>query len=135
MRSPGYFAQYRGAVHAVLFAGADWVALTRDVEPDDVATAYPDTLETGSGRQGPWLKLPKAGLQRYFTVTVDAMWRGEPIWVVGIGESGLVGIGYLGASDFARAQGLSGQEREGYYGEVPEEELSDIKVTEKDLLP
>lgn len=77
----------------------------------------------------------RSSLQRYFIVRVDATWHGEPAWIQGIGENGLVGIGYLGSSEFGRKHGLIGQDREGYFGEVPEAELSDIQVTEEDLLP
>ncbi|MER7557002.1 hypothetical protein ABTZ46_08670 [Nocardioides sp. NPDC126508] len=95
----------------------------------------PSAIEAASDSEGTWVKIPDSRLQRYFRIRLSATWHGEPVWVEGVGDDGLIGIGYLGSSDFARAHGLVGQEREGFFGEVHEAELSDVQVEEKDLLP
>lgn len=134
MRSPGLFARHNGRDYPVAFIGGDWVAI-RPASDADESDLMPSTIEAGSDSKGTWVKIPESRLERYFRVKLNAIWHDEPVWVEGIGDDGLIGIGYLGSGDFARRHGLVGQEREGFFGEVPEAELSDIQVTEKDLLP
>lgn len=134
MRKPGYFATFRGTDYEVHILGRTWVEIRPDAVRGDLRRDFRGAIEYGSDDGRPWLRLPEDALDRYYSVRVNATWYGEPVWVEGIGDDGLIGIGYLGSSDFARTHGLRGQEREGFFGEVPEAELSEIRVTEKDLL-
>ena len=122
----GYYVEYGGTTHAVLFAGETWVAVA--ARPDEL----PDAIEHGSNSRGDWAKLPVESLTRRFRRTVEATWQGEPVTVVGPLVDGTVLVHYRRSPERAAELGLEGDRQQGWQRRVPLDQVDVLDVSEKD---
>lgn len=128
MRTTGERAVYRGREYEVTAPTATTLGL---VVVDDIAGEFPDALERATGHKH-YVRVPKQSLDRYFTRTVTAAWRGARITITG-DHGDLVSFSYLGPPDFARAQGMDGDQYAGWSGTAEPAELSDVREETKEL--
>lgn len=123
----GTYARYQGRTLRQAFTGPGWIAV------DDDGGAFPDAAERGRHPQtGPWVKLPRAALERVFTREVTATWDGGRVFVVGV-DGDRVAIRHFEDEAWARAHDLQGSRYEGFwFGEAPAAELEDVTVAESE---
>jgi hypothetical protein len=124
----GTLAVWGGATYEVASAAADAVTLRvpRDSGP------LPDHLEGGTRRDGErWARVPKAGLERYFSRHVTVQWQGEEF---GLGRVDGDTAEIHGSSPIvADRLGLEGDQYNGFRATVPVEELSVVDVREREI--
>lgn len=123
-------AEYRGRRYDEHFSGEDWIAVGGDPSEVD-AGLFPDAIETGEGRQGPWVKLPKAVVSRRAAVSVLGQWRGETVGLSGPERDGTVLLRYNRDPAWARSQGMTGDQYNGWQLRVPVDEVEVTEVSER----
>jgi len=126
-----HVADYRGARYPELFYGADWVALAATAAQRE-AGLFPDELEHGDNQHGPWVKLPKAAIERRVKIVVTGRWRGEEVGVSGPVMDGTVLLHYDRDPEKARELGMQGDQHDGWRIRVPVAEVEITDVTERD---
>src|SRR6478735_10375854 len=125
MRVSGNEAVYRGVRHPVLFVGSDWVAVPY-AGPGQGDADYPDAV--GFDPAAGWVKIARSALDSDLQVQVVASWRGQDVHVLNAFDDETLGVLFQGDPDFAREQGLSGDQYNGWGARVQESELSDVRV-------
>ena len=99
----GYYVEYRGTTHAVLFAGETLGRRRRGGRQ----TASPTRSSTAATAGATGSKLPVDSLARRFRRTVEATWQGEPVTVVGPLVDGTVLVRLTAAPLSARRSSAS----------------------------
>jgi len=118
--------EYRGRRYELLFHGDGWRALAHGGAPVD---DFPDAIAFGSNSRGDWVKVPTASVT-WWRIGVSALWKGERVAVVGRERDGIVGVS---TTDPRRAAtlGIPGDQYNGWVGQAPVAELSDVEVSEE----
>jgi hypothetical protein len=98
---------FRGTQYIELTSGADYVKLLDD------GRDLPDSIARGDSPKGPWVRIEKSDLDRRYRRVVRATWDGQEVHIT--------------------EHGLSGSQYEAWSGSAPIAELTDIRVTEKDI--
>ena len=125
-------AVYRGRHLPIAFTSAVATAL------DDDGGDFPDALGRGTRRfSGAWVKVPRSSIERRYTRSVSATWRGRRVLIDRVvdAEGGPRAGFWLQemAHDFAREHGLEGSQYDGgYHGVAAVTEFSDVSVREVD---
>ena len=132
MRVSGREVTYRGRDYRVRFGAAEWVAVAYD-GPGAGDPAYPDAVAYQPGERPGWVKLRRDALDRDVQVKVTASWHGQRVHVMKDLDDGSVAILFIGSPTFAEEHGLTGDQQNGWGGEVAEPELDDVRVEEKEL--
>jgi hypothetical protein len=131
VRESGLYATYRGReyrVHSVSRSAVTLPCTLAELE----AGAFPDETARQDGPAPRWVEVPNSSLDRCESVHVRAMWRGEEVSVMKV-EGNRVGVSFLGPPAFAEANGLEGDQHDGWGGWVPHEELTDVTEEIKEL--
>ncbi len=126
----GYYLEYRGRTHPVLFSGEGWLAVAAT---EDELDQFPDALEHGENSRGSWVKLPADRVDRRFRRTVQATWRGEPVTVVGPVVDGTVLLHYRRSPERAAELGMTGDQQTGWQLRVPRDEVDVVDVSDKEF--
>lgn len=126
-----YVADYRGARYPELFSGADWIAVEA-TPAQRAAGLFPDEIEHGENRSGPWVKLPKGAVERRVKVIVEGRWKGEPVGVAGPVVDGTVLLHYDRDPARAAALGMEGDQYNLWQIRVPVDEVDVTDVVEKE---
>lgn len=132
MRTSDTYFDYRGTTYVESFVGDDWVATELDGRsPDD----FPDAIEFGEGRSGPWVKLPISALTRLWRETVHARWRGADVTVGSrrVVTASKVVLYFIGPPKVARELGMEGDQYMGWSIVVPADEVEVVNVETKEL--
>lgn len=126
--TPGLFAVCESITYEVAGTAADWLMLRLP----EAATHVPQHIGEGEDRQGrPWVKVPKARIERYFDVSVTVEWQGERF---GLGRVEGDRAEIHGDSPVvADRLGLEGDQYNGFRTTVPAHELHVVDVREKEI--
>jgi hypothetical protein len=117
---------FRGTQYIELTSGADYVKLLDD------GRDLPDSIARGDSPKGPWVRIEKSDLDRRYRRVVRATWDGQEVHITGTGD-GFAYIYFSGSPEWATEHELSGSQYEAWSGSAPIAELTDIRVTEKDI--
>ena len=126
MRPSGYYASYRGEEFAVGSYGRD----ADGVEYVDllVAAAADRFAETRSRPDGqPVARVRRDALDRYERVETTGVHDGQTVALWGAGDT--VPCTFVGDPRWAMAHGFAGSQHDGWHGDIPLAEITDIRET------
>lgn len=132
MTPGGLYAAYRGRRFRVISAAPGYVWLS--VSPDAMRTLEGAGVlaREDAPPHGPSIKVVRSALDTLVKRSVWAQWRGAEISIEGVhGET--VGFYSLGGPVWAAANGVEGDQHDGWWGEAPLAELTDVREEEIEL--
>ncbi len=132
MTPAGLYATYQGCRYPVVTAGGDdvWLRVTRETMH---ALAGPGLLvRDESEPHGPTVKVRRTALDALVHRSVFAQWRGAEVSVEQVrGE--VVTFYSNGGPVWAAVNGVEGDQHDGWWGEAPFSELTDVREEESEL--
>lgn len=134
MRPTGEYATYRGKEYRVVAAGDDgdgfeYVGLR--LEDGDDAAAFGTVVERLPGRR--MAKVSPRSLDRYERVTTTGTVDGATVTLHSDGDP--VTCYTLAGPTWATAHGFTGSQHDGWWGDVPRPEITNITEDVTDLRP
>lgn len=132
MRATGNYATYRGKEFSVVAGGDDgdgfeYVGL--QLRPDDDASDFDNVVERIPGRR--MAKVSPDDLERYERVTTTGTVDGATVTIHGVGD--VVSCYTVAGPAWASGHGFTGSQHDGWWGDVPLANITNITETVTDL--
>ena len=131
MRPTGLYAVYRGQEYRVSSVADTTVNLPCDLSELE-AGSFPDEVARDRRPEPRWVKIPNRALDRLADVQVRGTWRGQSVSIMKV-EGHRAALYFIGSPVFAEANGMTGDQYNGWGAWVPLDELSDVHEEIKEL--